>query len=166
MPETITPGGSLTIQVVDSDLNILSSARETVVVEVSNDRSGEVEQVVLIETGVNTGIFNTSLPTLDHEGTGTNNDGTLQLTDGDNVTTTYHDQLDSSGNSQDRTDANDSHDNGNDSGNDNDRDGDGVADSDDLDDDNDGIPDIQEGNGIVDTDGDGVADSFDLMMTV
>jgi hypothetical protein len=152
-PATFAPGDSLTIQVVDSDLNILPTVAESVVVEVSNGRTGEVEQITLTETAVNSGIFSVAMPTLAHPAAGTNNDGTMQVWDGDTITASYWDQLDSVGGSQTRTDTSSAV---------NDNDGDGITDSNDLDDDNDGIPDTNEDDATVDTDGDGVVDSFDI----
>ncbi|MCU7844786.1 MAG: JDVT-CTERM domain-containing protein [Candidatus Thiodiazotropha sp. (ex Monitilora ramsayi)] len=152
-PAALTPGNSLTIEVTDSDLNILPAITEIVVVEVTNGRTGEVEQITLSETAVNSGVFSLAMPTVSGPGVGTNNDGSLQVWDGDAITARYQDQLDAIGGAQTRVAV---------SNGVNDQDGDGITDSNDIDDDNDGIPDSSEDDGTVDTDGDGVVDSLDL----
>ncbi|MCU7853307.1 MAG: JDVT-CTERM domain-containing protein [Candidatus Thiodiazotropha sp. (ex Monitilora ramsayi)] len=152
-PASLTPGNTLTVEVNDADLNILPTITEIVVVEVTNGRTGEVEQITLSETAINTGIFSLGMPTLANSTAGTNNDGTLQVWDGDVVTTSYQDQLDTVGSSQTRTAVTNAV---------NDQDGEGLTDAVDIDDDNDGISDLDEGDGAVDTDGDGIPDSLDL----
>ncbi len=150
--DTTVPGDTLTVTVGDADLNIIAGVAESVVVDVLNDITGELEQITLTETGVNSGLFVGSLATAAGAG-GTNNDAILQLQNGDTVTASYNDQLDSAGNSVVRTDtgavavAQDT-------------DGDGIADVSDLDDDNDGIPDASESAG--DSDSDGVIDAHDI----
>jgi outer membrane protein OmpA-like peptidoglycan-associated protein len=143
-------GDILTVTVTDADLNSNSGLAETVGADVVNDATGELEQIILAETGVNTGIFTGTLTTQAGVA-GTNNDGTLDTTGSDTVTANYTDQLDTAGNLVVRTatatvlvDT----------------DADGVGDTVDLDDDNDGIPDALENAG--DSDGDGLIDSLDI----
>lgn len=147
---TVVPGGTLTITVTDVDLNSNSALIETVGVDVLNDATGELEQIILTETGQDTGIFTGTLATAAGSA-GTNNDGTLNVQGGDTVSANYTDQLDSNGNLVTRTDTGNVL---------NDADGDGVDDATDLDDDNDGIPDTLEFAG--DSDGDGIVDSQDI----
>ena len=147
---TAVPGGTFTITVTDADLDSNAAVIETVGVDVVNDTTGELEQIILTETGLNTGIFTATLATSAGTG-GTNNDGTMSVQSGDTVTASYTDQLDSVGNLVTRTDVGNVLD---------DADGDGIDDASDLDDDNDGIPDAAEFAG--DSDGDGVVDSFDI----
>jgi len=101
--EVSVPGDILTITVTDADVNVLPGVVETVLVTVVNDVSGEVEQVVLTETGVNTGIFTSSLTT-NLGAAGGNNSGVMNTQFGDSLTVTYIDQLDSAGMTVDRTD--------------------------------------------------------------
>ncbi len=147
------PGDVLSVSVSDADLNILSGSAQTATVEVINGTTGEQEQLILNETDLDSGIFSIVLATAESATSGTNNDGSMNMQDGDILTFVYRDQLDASGgqtvhSSITTVSA--------------DHDGDGVPDIIDLDDDNDGIPDSVEGNGTVDSDGDGIPDSLDL----
>ncbi len=117
--------------VTDADLNTNTGVVDSVGVDVTNDATGETEQIILTETGANTGVFTATLPTTE-AASGANNDGTLAVEVGTTVTASYTDQLDSAGNLVIRTDTADIV---------ADTDGDGIADSVDQDDDNDGIPD-------------------------
>ncbi len=146
-----TPGALLTITVTDDDLNPDPAAVETIVVDVRNDVTGELEQVLLTETGPNTGVFTGTLATAQGATAGISNSGSLNTQAGDTVTVSFTDQLDSAGNTVVRTDT------GNVIA---DTDGDGIADAVDADDDNDGIPDISEAAG--DLDGDGLINSLDI----
>ncbi len=150
---TSVPGDSLTITVTDADLNILATAAETVVVQVVNNNTGEVEQIALAETGIDTGLFTGTLATQPGGSAGTNNDGSMNTSAGNTLTVTYEDQLDAAGSSVSRTAQ---------SSVSSDSDGDGILDTADLDDDNDGIPDTKEGPSGTDTDGDGIPDALDL----
>ena len=147
-----SPGESPVITVTDADLNILLGVAETVYVSVANNASGEVEQVLLTETGTNTGVFTgpyaTATPAVV-----TSNDGVLEVSYGDVITVTYADQLSSSGDTASLTAS---------STVSPDTDGDGIYDPDETDDsDNDGILDVDEGYGTVDTDADGTPDHLD-----
>ena len=59
---------------------------------------------MLAETGVDTGVFTANLPTVDGVVAGTNDDGTLVVAQGNNVTATYVDQMDALGNTVNRMD--------------------------------------------------------------
>ncbi|GLS24724.1 OmpA family protein [Marinibactrum halimedae] len=147
------PGDTLSMSVTDPDLNISDTITESVVVTVINDITGEVEQVELTETDINTGVFTGSLATISGTSADTNNNGSLHTQIGDTLTVTYTDQMDSMGISVDRTAAHIVE-------YETDTDGDGVFDTDDADDDNDGLTDIQEGT--QDSDGDGIPDKEDI----
>ncbi len=148
--DTTTAGGDLTITVTDADVNSNALIVESVGVDVLNDATGEIEQIILTETGQNTGIFVATLST-QNAAAGVNNDGILNVETGDTVTASYSDQLDSAGNLVVRTDTGDVI---------ADTDGDGISDLLDPDDDNDGIPDAIEGTG--DSDLDGIPNSLDI----
>ena len=90
---TSRPGNALALSVTDADLNSLSAIVETIVVSVKNNATGELEAVTLTETGVNTGIFTGTLPTLFGATAGTNNSGSLNTQATDTVTVTYSDAL-------------------------------------------------------------------------
>ena len=63
---SVTPAGNdLVVEVTDSDLNINSGIVDTVGVDVTNDATGEIEQILLVETGPNTGVFSGNLATAD-----------------------------------------------------------------------------------------------------
>lgn len=145
-----TPGAPLTVMVTDADLNSNPGVADSIGVDVINNATGELEQIILSETGPNSGVFVATVPTAG-AASGVNNDGTLSVQTGDTVTVSYADQLDAAGNLVVRTDtANIIAD----------ADGDGIADAIDQDDDNDGILDAVEGAG--DSDLDGVPDSMDI----
>ena len=151
-PTEMLPGALLNVTVTDADLNILAAVQESTYITVSNDRTGEIEQIDLTESGINSALFLGYLSTVDNASAGTNNDGSINVQLTDVLTITYADELDSAGESVTRTTQVSFPD----------TDGDGIADSLDLDDDNDGLPDTDEGNGTIDSDSDGIADSLDL----
>ena len=133
----VEPGQGILITVSDSDLNISETVVESVSVDVVNNSTGELEQIILTETGTNTNVFTATLPTQTSPTPGSNNDGTLAAQAGATATVTYVDQLDSAGDRIERT-ANILFDG--------DRDGDLLGDRLDTDDDGDGIPDSDEHN--------------------
>ena len=143
-------GGGLIVTVTDADVNTNPAVADSVGVNIVNDDTGEVEQIVLTETGANTGVFTATVPTT-LAPAGANNDGTLNGSDGDSVLASYTDQLDASGATVVRSAS------GTLSA---DSDGDGVPNQTDQDDDNDGIPDSDEGPG--DSDGDGLSNAEDI----
>ncbi|MEQ8205825.1 MAG: hypothetical protein RIA65_06595, partial [Woeseia sp.] len=161
--EYIARNDALTITVNDADLNVGTTASESVSVEVLNNATGELEQIELSETGPNTGIFTADLPTTFGTAAGTNNDGNLIAQEGDTITVSYVDHLDAAGNSVTPTDT---------ATVSTDVDNDGYFAEEDADDDNDGIPDSAEavgdadGDGLpnfedIDSDGDGVPDNIE-----
>ena len=96
-------GDALTITVTDSDLNTNTTVTETADVMVTNDNTGEFEQIMLTETGPNTGVFTANLSTA-AGAAGINNDGTLNASLNDTATASYTDQLDINGDTSPRTD--------------------------------------------------------------
>ncbi len=148
--DTVIAGNVLTVTVTDPDINSNAAVVETVGVDVVNNATGELEQIILTETGPNTGVFTGTLPSIAGVA-GTNNDGVLNVEGGDTVTASYTDQIDAVGNTVVRTDTGSVL---------NDTDGDGIGDALDADNDNDGIPDAQEFPG--DSDLDGINDAFDI----
>jgi len=85
-------GETLRIQVSDPDRNQDSILVETVVVILTNSITKDSETIVLTETGANTGIFRTSIPT--DTGPGIHNNGILSVASDSEVTATYSDPLD------------------------------------------------------------------------
>ena len=78
---------------------------ETIVVVVENTDTGELENVTLTETGVNTGVFTGTVNTTFGTAAGSNDDGTFNTQATDSVTVTYTDALTAAGESNvDRTD--------------------------------------------------------------
>lgn len=91
--DTSTPGEALTITVTDGDQNTDSGAVETVTVTVVNDVSGESETLTLTETGVDTGIFENTIPTTFGIVADTDNNGTFNSQSGDTFTASYIDAM-------------------------------------------------------------------------
>ncbi len=145
------PGETLTLTVSDADLNANAAVIESVGVDLVNNDTGELEQIILTETGANTGVFSGSLPTAETAAAATNNDSLMHVQVAHTVTATYQDQLDSTGSNATRTDTGTI---------DFDADNDGISNPSDPDDDNDGILDSVEGSG--DRDGDLLIDSLDI----
>ncbi|NNE60937.1 MAG: hypothetical protein HKN35_08590, partial [Woeseia sp.] len=150
--EYILRDGTQTITVNDADLNTGAGAVEQVVVDVTNTRTNEIEQVTLTETGANTGIFTGTLTTTFSGVAGGNNTGVMNAQEGDSLEANYEDFLTTvAGTPATRTDTTlvtfDT-------------DADGIFDPVDADDDNDGIPDGAEAAG--DLDGDGLINSRDI----
>ncbi|TLU85979.1 MAG: Ig-like domain-containing protein, partial [Chlorobium sp.] len=90
-------GSTATITVTDNDLNTDSATSQTLNVTVVNSTTGESETVLLIETGNNTGIFTSTLPTTNSNVAGSNNSGNLNVATGQRVTVTYTDAFDGAG---------------------------------------------------------------------
>ncbi|MDH3589245.1 MAG: DUF11 domain-containing protein, partial [Gammaproteobacteria bacterium] len=95
-PAVLFPGNSLSVTVTDSDLNANPLVAESVSVTVVNTTTNESEILLLIETAPSTGIFSNTLATIAGTG-GVNDDGTLEVQVGENVTGTYNDALTASG---------------------------------------------------------------------
>jgi hypothetical protein len=87
---TFSPGGDLTVSVADADLNTDATTEQNITVVVKNS-SGDEENVVLVETDVNSSIFTGILPT-DSINVGGVNDGTMTAVVGTIVTAYYTDE--------------------------------------------------------------------------
>ena len=87
---SFVPGTAVTVRVADGDLNLDATLIDTLELNVTNDQ-GEVELITLNELDVNASIFEGVLPTADTTATGSDNDGTLNVTEGTVVTATYND---------------------------------------------------------------------------
>ena len=94
-PELVTINGNpavgnmVNITVRDNNRNLDASIKETVIVTVVNIVTGESEQAVLTETGINTGIFEGSVGTILGTIAGTTNDGQLNVKSGDSLRVDY-----------------------------------------------------------------------------
>lgn len=93
----IKAGNDLIITVTDSDLNTNPTTQETVIVTVVNDATAESEDVILTETGPDTGIFEGPLATVNSDMTGADNNGVLNTQVTNTITATYDDALDDAG---------------------------------------------------------------------
>jgi len=87
---SFVPGTPVTVRVADADLNRDATLIDTFELNVTNDQ-GEVELITLNELDVNASVFEGVLPTADTTATGSDNDGTLNVTEGSVVTATYND---------------------------------------------------------------------------
>ena len=96
LPAITVIGDSVAVTVSDPDVNNDPAVVESVGVDVTNTITGEIEQVVLFETGPNTGVFAGGVPTT-AAGAGPNNDGTLNAAEGNGVRADYADQSDAAG---------------------------------------------------------------------
>ncbi|MCF6230866.1 MAG: DUF5011 domain-containing protein [Gammaproteobacteria bacterium] len=105
VPGQSDSGGDFTIIVNDADINVIPSVAETVTVVVANPITGEQEQVSLTETGINTGVFSRVFSTVESAVAGVNNDGSLNVMPGNDISVTYFDQLDLAGASVSRVEA-------------------------------------------------------------
>ncbi|GIU00212.1 hypothetical protein TSL6_07180 [Sulfurovum sp. TSL6] len=86
---TFSPGENLTVSVADTDLNTDVSTEQNITIVVKNS-TGDEENVLLVETDVNSSIFKGTLPT-DSINVGGVNDGTMTTIDGTIVTAYYID---------------------------------------------------------------------------
>ena len=144
-------GQSLEVYLLDADLNADTLIRETVIVSAENKTTMESEQVLLLETGIDTGEFLGTLST-ELSSLSQHNNGVLSVLPSQTIEVSYYDQLNGEGQADwVRAEVSINIDS--------DTDGDGIPDSRDVDDDNDGIPDEIEGNS--DSDADGLPDSQD-----
>jgi large repetitive protein len=96
-PAAIIPGDSITLTLTDDDLDTDSAVAETVLLTTTNAATGESELLTYAETGVNTGVFVATVSTLFGASAGTDNDGTFNVADGDDLDTTYADALTTTG---------------------------------------------------------------------
>lgn len=104
-PDYVVPGEGLLVTVTDKDLNTNPNVAETVVVTVTNARTGEKETLTLQATGPNSDVFTGILPThLNFTGSGPDNDGVMQVQPADRLTGLYPDVRSQDGPPIDRTD--------------------------------------------------------------
>ncbi|MDA9198446.1 T9SS type A sorting domain-containing protein [Schleiferiaceae bacterium] len=89
-------GDSVYVLVADADRNVSSSASDTLTVRLRSDKETTEEALVLIETGVNTGIFSGYM--LFDETGSVSADGKLQVDRGDKLVARYRDPSDDFGN--------------------------------------------------------------------
>jgi hypothetical protein len=91
-PPSIEPGADLGPTIRDTDANVNGSRVDTLVVLVTNNRTGETELLVLIETDSNSGVFNiTKLATSTGLGDSGPLSGVLRILPGDTLTVVYAD---------------------------------------------------------------------------
>jgi uncharacterized repeat protein (TIGR01451 family) len=81
------------VRVADADRNMDRTARETIVVTLVDDLTGDVEVIVLTETGPDTGVFAGYVPT-ERAAAGTAHDGVLQVVEESRITASYADPAD------------------------------------------------------------------------
>lgn len=92
LPELIRSGEMILVNLTDEDLNTSATSKERITISVASDK-GEVEDLELIETENNTGIFSGTLATANTSAAGTDNDGMLNANEGTVVTVTYEDAI-------------------------------------------------------------------------
>ncbi|NND60449.1 MAG: cadherin-like domain-containing protein, partial [Gammaproteobacteria bacterium] len=90
-PAFILPGQSLTVSLVDSDLDTTAAA-DTIVVVVENLSSGDSESLSLTETGPTTGEFDAAIGTVFGTG-GTSGDAVISVQAGETIRAYYDDVL-------------------------------------------------------------------------
>ncbi|MEO1175077.1 MAG: hypothetical protein AAFX94_23940, partial [Myxococcota bacterium] len=90
---TRLPGESVTVEITDADLNVSSTALDTVDVVGANAATGELETLTLVETGLDTGVFALEVPTDFNEDQGFDDNGVLSGQAGDTLSFTYEDEL-------------------------------------------------------------------------
>jgi len=79
------------VGVADSDLNIDSETKDTVLVTLTTDH-GETENVLLTESGVNTARFTALVPVTKSNESSEDNDGKLLLNKNTNLNVVYNDE--------------------------------------------------------------------------
>ncbi|MFN7964660.1 MAG: hypothetical protein U0V87_03115 [Acidobacteriota bacterium] len=94
-PEVLSCTSTLALNLVDLDLNLSSTAINTVVIRVSSTTESTPETVVLTETGVNTSTFTGSI--LLAPGPAINGNGKLEASHADTITASYADADDGAG---------------------------------------------------------------------
>jgi uncharacterized repeat protein (TIGR01451 family) len=97
LTEQILPGETLTLTVTDAEQNLDSGGVDTVDATITNVTTGETEDLVLVETDPNSGVFTADLPTIEAAGAGTNNDGVLTVAYVQDLQASYTDTLTSTG---------------------------------------------------------------------
>ena len=103
-PATAIPGSTLTVQIVDTDLDTTAGA-DTFDIEVTNVDTGEVETITLTETGGSTGTFDASFGLTFDETGGPEGDGNISGEAGDTIRVDYNDQYTDNGNTVDINDS-------------------------------------------------------------
>jgi uncharacterized repeat protein (TIGR01451 family) len=76
---------------IDDDLNTDPGTAESLVLRTTNATTGEFEDRTYIETGVDSGVFTSTVATLLGVGAGPDNDGVFNVQVGDALTTLYND---------------------------------------------------------------------------
>lgn len=87
---TLNSLGDILVGVADSDLNQDPNIEENITIDVKSDH-GETEEVVLTETGANTGVFAGTLQAIRSDGAITNDDGKFLLNKNTKLNATYVD---------------------------------------------------------------------------
>ena len=105
--DTLVPGDTLALSVTDMDQNTDDGVVETITASVINDVTGETETVTLTETGPDTGVFTSTLPTVFGTASNGNDTGTLAVQATDTVTLSYNDPINALGDPETRTDTGD-----------------------------------------------------------
>jgi len=99
----VQPGDAIYLRVTDEDLNLLLDVQESVVISALSS-SGEIENnIVLSEDGTNSDVFFGQIATAG--GSGSDNDGILQISKGQFITFTYVDAVTALGDQANRTNA-------------------------------------------------------------
>ncbi|HOO56313.1 MAG TPA: hypothetical protein PLN69_05795 [bacterium] len=97
---SVSPGEPVVITLNDADLNTNPSSIQTINITSTNISTGETETVTLTESSSNSASFTVSFPTAYNTAAGTNNDGIYWVLNGQTITFTYNDALNSEGGTQ------------------------------------------------------------------
>jgi uncharacterized repeat protein (TIGR01451 family) len=98
VPVLIAAGSPTTFSIADRDLDHDTTIAESYSYAIHNS-TGETENLLFTETGVNSGIFAATLPTLAGTTPGPNNDGSMTVQPGDTLRAVYLDSLTADGGS-------------------------------------------------------------------
>lgn len=93
---TLEAPGQVSVMVTDRDLNHNASAIETMTVDLLGETESNPEQVVLTETGPNTGTFTGTCP-IALGGTAIHDNGALEARHGETISARYTDEINLSG---------------------------------------------------------------------
>ncbi|MEO0811855.1 MAG: hypothetical protein AAFY60_03260, partial [Myxococcota bacterium] len=93
------PGEVIALEITDADLNLSSSAIDTLEAVGENAETGEIETLTLSETAVNSGVFTVNIATDFNEDQGFDNNGVISGQAGDTLSFTYEDELRDDGDS-------------------------------------------------------------------
>jgi uncharacterized delta-60 repeat protein len=94
---SVVAGQNITVTVNDADVNTDGATKQSVTVKVLNAATNEFELVTLSETGNNTGIFSGTLATQNNTVAGTDNNQSLNVGKGNQVSVSYTDAKTASG---------------------------------------------------------------------